>query len=290
MKTKKSKSKSRVINPAHSRSGKRKILKRQNKDMAKLSASVNALAQSVAGIRFNPDHPEDFFRDLSLDRQIDRVMLAERRGHQRLLLRAYSHVILNMQHFETAPFKAAIATQRVAIRGGAKDPILIMLRTMIDYENLPDRAGGKRHRATAQKDASADAAAIRFLISEQLTPDAVRKRFEAGETRQTWIEGWRALQRSPGAKHQGRAPTRRATFKQSHEPVSLTVPREGDFRWPLVRRPVVIAALEVEAVADGAAVLKATFLSKLPDGTDSGSSEALRDRLSQLILVQRRRG
>jgi hypothetical protein len=151
---------------------------------------VQEFRRRAGELRYDPDRAEEFFRQLKMYGPSRRAAVQSKLGYRRLFLEAYRVIAGLADHLDTPEFKVALTRYGDPPKGGSRDPEFVVLRLIFDYEAEARTLDGdeqRRVRANALKAASRDAAAVRYLLSQGISPPAATSLFgELGEGLNAW--------------------------------------------------------------------------------------------------------
>jgi hypothetical protein len=155
-----------------------------------LVAKAQEFGRRVGELTYDPDHAERFFRALKSYGPIMRAAFQGRNAYQRQFVEAYRVVAGIADHLHTAEFRDALSRYSGTPKGGSRDPEFLVLRLIFDYGADAQGLEGDEHRralTNGYKTASRDAAAVRYLLSEGITPPAAAALFrQPGEGLKAW--------------------------------------------------------------------------------------------------------
>jgi hypothetical protein len=151
-----------------------------------------SIGRPEAKLTFNPAKPTAFFNSLLTYTPTRENALKGRQYDQRMVVEAYRVIHDLGDHICDPGFIAAAKAHPNAVKGGSNDGVFLVLRLLIDYaaewEGLVEDEQ-KRVRGNTLKSAAMHAAAIRYLLSEDMAPDEAQSRIgKPGEGLRAWAD------------------------------------------------------------------------------------------------------
>jgi hypothetical protein len=158
----------------------------------KLQASVKKSQRKRAAdfvrhagdLNYDPKYADLFFDKLKEHGPVALYVYQGNDAKRRLFKACYRVIAGVGEHIASPDFANALRKHGNTPKGGSQDIEILMLRIMIDYEAEARTLEGveqAKERKNAQKAASRDATAVRYLLSEGVTPFELNERLGRGK-------------------------------------------------------------------------------------------------------------